>query len=637
MKRFVLRYSDKFVSRWLVLAIDLAIIAAAFGITALIKYGFSGHEGVWLELPYQLPAVMAVRLVAFLVFESYAGIVRHTTVSDAVLVTKATALGTVLLIGLSLVGYKYNYDVFKISPSTIIVDFVFSATLLVSSRFVFKAIFRYIAGSTKDRIPVLIFGAGRSGIITKNTLLQHGHVNYQIVGFIDDNPSKHGKMLEGIKIFEPQAINQEFIESKRVREIIISIQSGISVKRKAALVDSFLHFNIAIKTVPPVDKWINGELSLKQIKNVNIDDLLGRDPITLDSANVSQEIQGKRVLVTGAAGSIGSEIARQVAQYHPDSVMLIDSAESPIYDLECEFKQKLNGLFKKIKFIVADVRDYYRIQKLIEDFKPQIIFHAAAYKHVPLMEANPYEAIRINVLGTKNLADLAVLHQVQKFVMVSTDKAVNPTNVMGATKRAAELYTQSLNQSNSKTRFITTRFGNVLGSNGSVIPLFRKQIEQGVAITVTHPDITRYFMTIPEACQLVLEAGSMGKGGEIFIFDMGESVKIVDLAKKMIKLSGLELGKDIEIKFSGLRPGEKLYEELLNNSENTQPTYHPKIMIAKVPPSNPAAVKLQVDRLLTDLNHGSDHVLVGLLKDLVPEFVSNNSEFEVLDKQSKRN
>jgi FlaA1/EpsC-like NDP-sugar epimerase len=382
-------------------------------------------------------------------------------------------------------------------------------------------------------------------------------------------------------------------------------------------------------TVPPVSSWINGELSFKQIKKINIEELLERDAIKLDEDNISKQVKNKTVLVSGAAGSIGSEIVRQLIKYKPSKIILLDQSESPLYEMEMELAEKCKK--EQYEIVIGDVRNKDRMQNLFKTLKPQIVFHAAAYKHVPMMENNPSESIFTNVLGTKVMADLSVEFGVEKFVMISTDKAVNPTNVMGASKRVAEIYTQSLGKK-SKTKFITTRFGNVLGSNGSVIPRFRQQIEKGGPITITHPDITRYFMTIPEACQLVLEAGAMGTGGEIFIFDMGSSVKIIDLAKKMIKLSGLTLDKDINIVVTGLRPGEKLFEELLNDKEKTMPTHHAQIMIAKVKEYDLDAVAKDIDALISMFGSQNNNEIVTKMKNIVPEYISNNSEYEKLDK-----
>jgi FlaA1/EpsC-like NDP-sugar epimerase len=393
---------------------------------------------------------------------------------------------------------------------------------------------------------------------------------------------------------------------------------------------------VVVKALPPVDKWVEGEFAMNQIHNVKIEDLLGREVIQMNNKRIGEEISGKVILVTGAAGSIGSEIVRQLIAYFPAKLVLVDQAESALYDLEYELAGKVPTNVQLI-VNVADVSDTRRVSKIFNNHQPDIIFHAAAYKHVPLMENNPYEAIKTNVIGTRILAELASEVGVEKFVMVSTDKAVNPTNVMGATKRLAEMYTQSMNQLEGvKTKFIATRFGNVLGSNGSVIPLFKKQIERGGPVTVTHPEITRYFMTIPEACELVLEAATMGQGGEVFVFDMGESVKIIDLAKKMITLSGLRVDKDIEIRYTGLRPGEKLYEELLNNDENTLPTHHPKILIAEVNTPSYAYMEVATNDLNQLLSAGDNNAIVSKIKEIIPEYKSNNSVFETLDKKSSK-
>ncbi len=394
------------------------------------------------------------------------------------------------------------------------------------------------------------------------------------------------------------------------------------------MVDSCLNYNTKVLNVPPVTDWINGELSFKQIKKIQIEELLERDPISLNIDNIKNQLTNKTILVTGAAGSIGSEIVRQIIQFHPKKIILLDQAESPLYDMEMELKDEFDSFSYEI--IIGDIRNVERMENVFKTFSPQLVFHAAAYKHVPMMENNPSESILTNVFGTKNCADLAVKYKVEKFVMISTDKAVNPTNVMGASKRIAEIYTQSLGKT-VLTKFITTRFGNVLGSNGSVIPRFRQQIENGGPVTITHADITRFFMTIPEACQLVLEAGTSGNGGEIFIFDMGESVKILDLAKKMIKLSGLTLDKDIKIIYTGLRPGEKLYEELLANEENTLPTHHQQIMIAKVKEYDFEFINTKIQELIDCFDKQDNKLIVKQMKLLVPEFKSNNSIYEELD------
>jgi FlaA1/EpsC-like NDP-sugar epimerase len=640
LRKFILRNSDRFLSRWIVLLFDLFIVLGAYLISVVLRFNFEyTHipEGLVLE---KMPLIGGAYLIGFALSRSHVGVIRHTGVSDALNIFKGTFIA-VIIIGslstLSLYFFKENLDYLYIANSILLIHFLLSIVVLIGTRFMVKLLYNRFQSSQEVKATrVMIYGAGASGIITKNTLQHDTSREYDIVNFIDDNPSKIGKSIEGIPIIgNTKAFSKAHIEKHKIAQVIISIQSALPGARRNQIVDQCLQQNLQVKVVPPVSNWIQGELSTKQIKAVRIEDLLEREPIMLDSENVSRELKGKRVLVTGAAGSIGSEIVRQCLHYNPEQVILLDQAESALYELELELKSKFKSFNDLASCVIGDVRDYRRMRRIYDVFKPDIVFHAAAYKHVPLMEDNPYEAVGVNILGTKNIADLAVEFKAEKFVMVSTDKAVNPTNVMGATKRTAELYTQSLGkQTDCQTQFITTRFGNVLGSNGSVIPVFRKQIAKGGPITVTHRDITRFFMTIPEACNLVLEAGSMGKGGEIFVFDMGESVKIYDLAKKMVKLSGLELGKDIEIVEVGLRPGEKLYEELLAGKENTLPTHHKKIMIAQTQTLKYSQLLMSLDRLQT-AHKGNDNLnLVSSLKAIVPEYISKNSIFESLDLQT---
>lgn len=527
----------------------------------------------------------------------------------------------------------YSNGTFIIPFSVVLISLLSSFLFLFNYRLLVKYIFTYYRNAIIKKSRVLIFGAGQTGIITRHVI--DSTPRMQSVGFLEDNPNKIGKVVDGTKIFDARRDNLDhYFDELSIDELVITVRD-ISLERKNELVDACLRNKVKVRTVPPVEKWVGGELSLNQIREINIEELLGREAIRLNNPSIVQDIKGKRICITGAAGSIGSELVRQVASYGPERIVLIDQAESPLYEIEREIK----GLFNvRVIPYLADITNKDRIASILDENRPEIIYHAAAYKHVPLMEGNPSEAIHCNILGTKILADLAVQCKVKKFVMISTDKAVNPTNVMGCSKRIAEVYVQSLNenlkdQGNFITAFVTTRFGNVMGSNGSVIPLFKKQIEIGGPVTVTHPEVTRFFMTIPEACQLVLEAGTMGKGGEIFIFDMGKPVKISDLARKMILLSGMQPGKDIEIVFSGLREGEKLYEELLNQSEDTIPTHHDKILIGKVEPYAYEEINRYIE-LFFDLVHDKNELkMVALMKELIPEFKSNYSRYEILDKR----
>ena len=464
-------------------------------------------------------------------------------------------------------------------------------------------------------------------MITKRALDRDQDTKFKVIAFVDDDPKKSGKRLEGTEIFNTTNDLDDLLRTNPDANVIISIQK-VTPKRKHEIIEKCLAYNTKVLNVPPVTSWINGQLSFNQLRKIKIDELLDRDPIQLDKEKIKAEVTGKIILITGGAGSIGSEMVRQITPFNPAQIIVVDQAESPLYELELEINEQ--GRLKKFETVIGDVSSEERMRRVFEAFRPQIVFHAAAYKHVPLMENNPSESILTNVHGTKVIADLSDEFKVDKFVMISTDKAVNPTSIMGATKRIAEIYCQSLNQV-SHTRFITTRFGNVLDSNGSVIPRFKKQIEDGGPVTVTHPEVTRFFMTIPEACQLVLEAEALGNGGEIFIFDMGKSVRIIDLAEKMIKLSGLTLGKDIQIVFSGLRPGEKIHEELLNNHEKTMPTHHAKIMIAKVREYDFNSVSKNISELIDLFGAQNNEAIVRKMKEIVPEFISHNSVYEKLD------
>ncbi|MBU2901539.1 polysaccharide biosynthesis protein [Maribacter dokdonensis] len=624
---------NRFASKWIVLAIDVIMVSVCFILSYCIRFNLTFDFDV-NKLLVQLPLVCLITSISFLIIGSYKGVIRHTGVRDVYNIFNTICLSSILLIIMVLINKQLDVlENFTIPLSIIIIYSLLSFIGLTASRFVFKSMYNAILKKDiKFHKNVIIYGAGESGILTHNALTQNTQNKIRVLGYIDNDNKKVGKQINGIDVFSRRILTEEFILKNNISEIIFSINKDISPKKLRILVERLVDYPVEVKIVPPVEDWINGELKVSQIKQVQIEDLLDRAQINIDNSRIANELNNKTVLVTGGAGSIGSELVRQICTYNYKSLIVIDQAESALYDLQQELKQ--NGFHNFIP-IVGDVRDKNRLNSIFEEYKPNMVFHAAAYKHVPLMEYNSYEAIKINIAGTKNISDLSIMHGVEKFVFVSTDKAVNPTNVMGASKRIAEMYISCMQQE-GKTKFITTRFGNVLGSNGSVIPLFRRQIEKGGPITLTHKDVTRYFMTIPEASQLVLEAGSMGQGGEIFIFDMGESVKIFDLAKNMIKLSGLNYPDDIDIKITGLRPGEKLYEELLANGESTMPTYHKKIKISKVRELDYPLIRTRIDELcITNMFFAGDPVV--LMKKIVPEFVSNNSELCKLDDSKEVN
>ena len=631
IKKLVLKNLNKHASKWLVLGIDMTIVALTFLIAYVIRFGIS-VDLVEVNFFYQLPIVLIFSAVSFLWIGSYKGIIRQAGLKDAynlfLSVSIFLAMCSILVL---LSRLRFLPEVFNIPISIIDMHYLLNIIILVTSRIVFKYCYHYIKYKLGQTSNVMIYGAGDAGMVTLSAVTSSTIKSISVIGFIDDSKSKIGKTINGIKVYSSKVIDKNFIDKNNIDEVIVSIPY-IEKKELRKIADNLIDLGVSVKIVPAYSDWDNGELNVSQIKQIQIEDLLERPAIDIKNELVANEIENKTVLISGAAGSIGSEIVRQLTKYNYKHLVLVDQAESPLYDLQQEL---VRGGVKNFTSIVADIREAQRIELIFKKHRPNMVFHAAAYKHVPLMESYPCEAIKINVLGTRKLADLSSKYEVDKFVFVSTDKAVNPTNVMGATKRVAEMYIKCL-QKNSKTKFITTRFGNVLGSNGSVIPLFKKQIEKGGPITVTHKDITRYFMTIPEASQLVIEAGTMGQGGEIFIFDMGESVKIVDLAKKMIHLSGLHYPEDIDIKITGLRPGEKLYEELLANTENTLPTYHKKIMISKCENKELLSViKDKIDDLCIMDLFNQDELVVSKIKEIVPEFISNNSTFESIDKKNK--
>lgn len=637
IKKFFLERVNYFIPSWIILLKDLFLVLFSFAAAYTLRYNFQLNDEVLVRMYLQMIPLTIVTIAIFLSLGLHKSIVRHTSLNDAILIVKAMFFITIAML-ISFIASNYGWlYIFRVPQSVILIFFTISTVVIVLTRMAIR-LFYYWVKADGDVIRVMIFGAGSAGIITKNVLHSDHSQLIKVIGYIDSNPLKTGKTIEGIPVFSEKVLDKAFLQKNGISEIIFAIQNIDKEVKREIVERLLLKTNVRVKEVPPVEAWLNGQLSFRQINTVKITDLLQRTEIKLENEHVMGALKGKRVMVTGAAGSIGSELVRQLCHFNPSMVIMVDQAETPMYHLENEIRALSEQI--RFEFVIANIGDHDIMANLFQDFRPQVIYHAAAYKHVPMMERNPGEAVRVNIFGTKNIADLAVEYHAERFVMISTDKAVNPTNVMGATKRAAEIYIQSLSaklNNESKyngvhvTQFITTRFGNVLGSNGSVIPLFEKQIAKGGPVTVTHPDITRYFMTIPEACQLVLEAGTLGRGGEILMFDMGKPVRIADLAYSMIRLSGLKPEKDIQIIFTGLRPGEKLYEELLYDKEHGLPTHHSKIFKAEVKPYDFAIVESQLDCLTEAVTLG-DMELIARLKGFIPEYKSNNSVYQMLDK-----
>lgn len=621
----------RILSPWWIFLIDLILTSIAFIIAYVVRLNFKLPTISVFEFLIAGGICVGVYAASFLFFSSYKGVIRHTELRELIRLIYTNFSAVVVLFGLDFLNQFFELGVIHVPYLVLVLQAVFTLFFLTGFRLFVREIFSYLSKVEKTK-KTLIYGAGDLGLLALEILNKERKENYQVVGFVDDDKNKWATHLRDIQVSGfPKALSTGL--KKGVSMVVLAI-SKMRKEKISEITEICLENNWEVKVLPAFDDWIDGKMPVKSVRDVKIEDLLGRDEIRLNLQRIHQNLVGRTILVTGAAGSIGSEIVRQLLKYPIGKLVLLDQAESALYDLQ----QEINSKYKKASFelVIADVSNSSRMRKVFEHFNPEIVFNAAAYKHVPLMEDNPYEALRVNVGGTRILADLSVEFGVEKFVMISTDKAVNPTNVMGASKRICEIYIQSLAQRvDINTSFITTRFGNVLGSNGSVVPLFKRQIEQGGPVKVTHPDITRYFMTIPEACQLVLEAGCMGKGGEIFVFDMGKPVKILDLAKKMIQLAGLKLNVDIHISFTGLRPGEKLYEELLARNENTLPTHNDKIMIGQVRSHDFEVINTAITEILNYLNVENNEMLVARMKNLVPEFISKNSTYELLDDQDK--
>ncbi|MFN8275522.1 MAG: nucleoside-diphosphate sugar epimerase/dehydratase [Flavobacteriaceae bacterium] len=625
-----------YLPRWIIFAIDVFIVGIAGLITYLIMYSLTGILYTANEILIKYGSFIFVNSVFFLVYRTYSGIIRHSTFIDGVKLLTSTTTSYLSLLIFNFVWYAATGEQLFIN-TRLFINYVISFLLLFLFRILIKYIFEKYMNfdSQKKLTKAVIYGADANAFSVANALRAENPSRFKLLGFIDKfNLSSASKSMLNLPIVNQNKKIYVILRSLKAEALIIA-EKGLSKEETIAIVEECLEFNFKVFTVPLITDWEDQQQISNKVKSFEIEDLLERKPIVLDTKSISEQLNGKTVMITGAAGSIGSEIVRQVLSFKPHKVILVDQAETPLHSLRLEINTINQNV--QIRTVLADVRHRTAMEAVFEKFKPSVVYHAAAYKHVPLMEENPSQSIYTNVLGTKNVADLSIKHGVDRFVMVSTDKAVNPSSVMGASKRIAEKYVQTLHHKyldegkSINTKFITTRFGNVLGSNGSIVPLFAKQISEGGPLTITHPDIIRYFMTIPEACQLVLEAGAMGQGSEIFIFDMGKQVKIIDLAKKMIRLAGFVPYKDIDIKIIGLRPGEKLYEELLNDASKTMATHNEKIMIAQELPENYQKVHEEILDLLENISTLCNDEIVSRMKKIVPEFKSMNSVFETLD------
>lgn len=618
-EKILFLFSKYSIPRWMVFAIDNIAVFVVFLFAYLLRFNFDFNAFDHNIAVIQGISVTLVYSVYAIIFRSYSGLLRHTTLTDVSLVFVVTTLSTLSVLFITLSNRIYEWDRILMVPlSIVLIHYVSVTVVLFFERVFVKIVFRFATKTLSKTRNIIIYGAGELGFVVKRVVMSDPKDGFIVEGFIDKDKNLQGKKINGINVYAESALTPGFLKKKNIESLILADEE-MTIEEKSRIIRAGIHLGLEVLETPEVDKWLNGQMNTRQFQRVKLEDLLGRDPIKLNMNKIKEGLNNKTILITGAAGSIGSEIVRQLARFNSKRVILIDQAETPLFYIENEFRQKFVDL--PFQIIVADVTSKEKMEIIFREFHPEIVFHAAAYKHVSLMEENPHEALRVNVGGTKVITELALKYNTEKLVMISTDKSVNPTSVMGASKRICEKLVQSRSQDpGNKTQFIITRFGNVLGSNGSVIPLFSKQIQNGGPVTVTHPEVYRYFMTIPEACQLVLEAGFMGNGGEIFVFDMGDPVKIADLATNMIRLSGLIPGKDIQIIYTGLRPGEKMYEELLTDKETTLPTHHPKIKKASVEEPDGKAVITIIESLLKELYRLSKEEVIEVMGDLVPEY-----------------